>query len=225
MWNETVRVLDGWFERLPAPNQAGQHVVDVSVSFLEAALMIISAAGFGRTIPWPDQDEDLPAHHSLTWLESLKGMGNNLLFRGTLPNWLFRLPIARLRKIDEYFTEFESHVLEMIDERRAMGQQGLEMNDLFSRLIRASDAEAGTAKLNKQELLSDIHIFLAAGYETTSHALMAAFMLLVLYPDYRDAIADEAKAALGEDGEVPTYDAFAKLVSSSKQSRVLSNSS
>ena len=213
MWAETVRVMDEWHDRLPQPNPQGQHVVDVSLTILDTALMIISAAGFGRTIPWPGRDEDLAPHHSLTWLEALRGMGTYLIVKGTLPYWFFKLPVARLRKIERVFTEFETHVFEMIDERRAMGEDGVEMNDLFSGLIRASDNEAGTAKLNRQELLADIHVFLLAGHETTAHALMAAFMLLVLYPEFQETIAAEAKAAFGDGGEVADYDAFAQLVS------------
>jgi len=174
MWTETIRVMDQWFERLPSRNQDGQHIVDVSTSILETALMIISAAGFGRTIPWPDQDQELAAHHSLSWLDALKGVGTHLIVRGTLARFLFRLPIPNLRKVDKIFNEFEAHVLEMIDERRAMGQQGLEMNDLFSRLIRASDAEEGKARLSPDELIANIHIFLLAGHETTAHLLSSA---------------------------------------------------
>lgn len=126
----------------------------------------------------------------------------------------WKLPLAKVRKINDYFTSFEEHVLEMVDERRALGTEGVEKGDLFSNLIRASDAEEGNARLNKKELLSNIHIFLLAGHETTAHTLMACLMLLAMYPDHQDRIAEEARAAFAGAEEAPSYDAFSELVSS-----------
>lgn len=126
---------------------------------------------------------------------------------------MFKLPVAKLQHIDSYFVAYERHIMEMIDERRAMGQQGHDRNDLFSRLIKASDAESDTAKLNQQELLADIHVFLLAGHETVSGALTATQMLLALHPEHQEMIAKEAEAAFGVDGEDHGFDKFGELVS------------
>jgi cytochrome P450 len=126
---------------------------------------------------------------------------------------VFKLPFAKLQRINDYFTSFEEHVLEMVDERRALGAEGIEKGDLFSNLIRASDAEEGTARLNKIELLSNIHIFLLAGHETTSNTLMATLMLLAMYPEDQERIAAEARAAFADSDGLPGYDAFSELVS------------
>lgn len=86
MWAETIKVINEWLDRFGPASEQGQHIVDVSVSTLNTTLRIISAAGFGRTIPWPDQEEDLPPHHIMTWLDSLNGMFRYLLIRASLPN-------------------------------------------------------------------------------------------------------------------------------------------
>ena len=126
---------------------------------------------------------------------------------------MFKLPFAKIQRINNYFTSFEEHVMEMVDERRALGAEGIDKGDLFSNLIRASDAEEGSARLNKIELLSNIHIFLLAGHETTAHTLMATLMLLAMYPEDQERIAEEAKAAFaGSEGD-PGYEVFSELVS------------
>jgi len=87
---------------------------------------------------------------------------------------MFRRPLtSKLQETNSYFTSFEQHVLEMVDERRALGAEGIDKGDLFSNLIRASDAEEGNARLNKIEMLSNIHIFMLAGHETTAHTCLA----------------------------------------------------
>ena len=125
---------------------------------------------------------------------------------------LWKLPLTKVREINNYFTSFEEHVLEMVDERRALGAEGIDKGDLFSNLIRASDAEEGSARLSKGELLSNIHIFLFAGHETTASTLMACLMLLAMYPEDQEKVAREAREAFagGEGGA--EYDAFSKLV-------------
>jgi len=58
----------------------------------------------------------------------------------------------------------------MVDQRRDQEHQGLERNDLLSRLISANDSQS-TNGLALRELLANIHIFLLAGHETTAHQL------------------------------------------------------
>jgi len=195
MWQYASRFTDEWLDRLPPPNSHGQHVVNVVHSTHTVMLLVIAAAGFGRELPWPGEEGPLPAHHKMPFLTAMQGMFDNLTVKAALPavSWpppartasradvgarlgnqgIFKLPFAKLQMINSYFTSFEQHVLEMVDERRALGAEGIDKGDLFSNLIRASDAEEGNARLNKIEMLSNIHIFMLAGHETTAHTCLA----------------------------------------------------
>lgn len=52
---------------------------------------------------------------------------------------------------------------EMIDERRLEIASGVEINDLFSILIKSSDLEGVDGSLSESEMLSNIYVILAAG--------------------------------------------------------------
>lgn len=73
--------------------------------------------------------------------------------------------------MDLYYKQFEARMLEMVEERRVAQAQGVEYDDLFSTLIKASDAEEGEAALTSTELLSNMYIILLAGHETTGKIL------------------------------------------------------
>ena len=116
--------------------------------------------------------------------------------------------------MDKLFDLFETRVLEIVDQRRAEEQLGVERNDLLSRLIQASDSQSVRDKLTKKELLANIHIFLLAGHATTAHALTVALMFLALYPEEQEAVAREAMEVFGPGGGLkPGYDKFSELVS------------
>jgi cytochrome P450 len=126
---------------------------------------------------------------------------------------VWKLPFAKIQRVNDYFISFEQHVMEMVDERRALGADGVQQGDLFSNLIRASDAEQGNAQFDRTELLSNIHIFLLAGHETTAGTLMATLMLLAMYPEDQERVAEEAKAAFAHSDGIPGYEAFGELAS------------
>ena len=240
MWDQTIRYIDQSIGRIEARNEPkGQHVVNVFEEVMRSTLLIIFAAGFGVDVPWPENAEAPMAPHKLTFLDASEQQFAALIPKGFMPNvspwslpssslrtipdadrrilvtsqWFWKLPTTKIRGINAAFAEFESYIFEMIDERRAMEAQGVIKNDLFSGLIRASDNEEGKAKLSKEELLADIHVFLLAGHETTAHALMAVLMLLALYPEHQAKIVREVRQAFGGDGEDHGFEKYSELVS------------
>ncbi len=137
------------------------------------------------------------------------------LIKDFLIQWAWKLPILRSTRLNLAYTEFEAEALKLIHQRRQEQQQGIHRPDLLARLIKQTDSESPNDQLTLQELIANIHIFLAGGHETTAFAFSVALMFLAMYPVHQDAIADEARRVFGSAGEAPGYDKFPELVSTS----------
>lgn len=84
-------------------------------------------------------------------------------FADAWSQWAFKLPVKKLKLADSLFTEFVDYLVDMIAERREERAAGIERDDLFSALVRASKMEEDSAALSQTELLSNMHIFFFAG--------------------------------------------------------------
>ncbi len=85
MWRHAARFTDEWLDRLPPANAQGQHVVEATHAVHTVMLLVISAAGFGKELPWPGEEGELPAHHKMHFLEAMQGMFENLITRAAFP--------------------------------------------------------------------------------------------------------------------------------------------
>lgn len=170
---------------------------------MRLALVVISSAAFGRALPWKDVEFDPKASvgHTMTFSRSLSGLANDFVLRILLPKWAYYLPIKRIKEVATYYSEFEKYMREMIDERRLEIASGVEINDLFSILIKSSDLEGVDGSLSESEMLSNIYVILAAGHETTGHSLVATLLMLALYPEHQQKIYEEAEEFLGGHAE------------------------
>ncbi|KAG9122340.1 hypothetical protein FRC07_001338 [Ceratobasidium sp. 392] len=63
---------------------------------------------------------------------------------------------------------------------------------LLKGLLEANNALEDKLKLSNRELLSNIYVFLFAGYETTAHTLAFVVAILALYPDIHARVRAEA---------------------------------
>ena len=67
--------------------------------------MTISAAGFGRRIPWGD--DEVPPGHELSFKRSVEILGTGLFVRLVCPKWLFEwAPTEKIREARDGFAEF-----------------------------------------------------------------------------------------------------------------------
>jgi len=112
--------------------------------------------------------------------------------------------------MDILFSTFERQVLALVDQRRDEENQGLVRSDLLSRLISASDSQTAKDQLTRSELLSNVHIFMTGGHETTAHNIALSLAYLAIYPEHQDALVAEARNAFGETSG---HDKFSALVS------------
>ncbi len=241
MWDAALTFVDQFVERLPAPDARGQQVAEMAEASRQITLMVIAQAGFGITSDWPEEEANLGTKGRLELIDTLRETIKFLIIKslgpkvrhsvrsppplgsgprarsadqGSRSQWMWSLPVPTLQRVDAMFTTFEAQVLDLVDRRREEEEQGIERHDLLSRLISASDSQSTKDKLTNQELLSNVHIFMAAGHETTAHAVSVALMFLAMYPEQQDAVAAEARRVFGaEPGGRPGYERYSELVS------------
>jgi cytochrome P450 len=90
-----------------------------------------------------------------------------------------------------------SSVAAMLDERRALGRQGVrEPDDLMHRLMAARDPDTGQS-MNDEELVDNLLTFYMAGHETTAKALTWTLYLLAQSPQWTAAVQEEIARVTG----------------------------
>ncbi|EPS96416.1 hypothetical protein FOMPIDRAFT_1053342, partial [Fomitopsis schrenkii] len=159
------------------------------------ALGIITRCGFGLPYHWTASGG---GGGEMSFEEALHTVSENAVIRLATPAWAYKLPIKRLRTIDE------ASELELDTESPDVGK-----HDLFTRMVHASISE-GKAGLGEKELVGDVFAFLFAGHETTAHVLSATIALLALHQDEQADVASHVSSVLN-DGRDPTVDDYDKL--------------
>ncbi|EDR04917.1 uncharacterized protein LACBIDRAFT_303797 [Laccaria bicolor S238N-H82] len=201
VWDETVRVVNGFFDTAWGDQEI--VVVDHCVSdiTLPISLCIICAAGFGKRLEWNDDLTPIPQGHKMSFKESIEIVCSKFGHRATFADWWLNLTEDGCR-IKLAFDELEVYMFEMIKERLSMGKR--EHSDLFSNLLASSfNDEFGATALTEAELIGNIFVFLFAGHETTAHTLCFTFALLALYPDEQEILFQHIKSVLS-DGRTPS---------------------
>jgi cytochrome P450 len=126
--------------------------------------------------------------------------------RSLLPEGILeRLPLPGSRRMAAQVAEFHAIIDDLISRYRA---DGVAHGDLLSDLIAAVDDETG-ARMNDEQVHSEITTLFVAGIETTSAALSGAFYELARYPEVAGRVVAELDAVLG--GRVPTVDDVPRL--------------
>ncbi|KAL1946312.1 hypothetical protein VTO73DRAFT_15439 [Trametes versicolor] len=207
VWNETFRIVDEMFQTVWRDKDVVEinHVIDLTDPI---GMMVIGVASFGRRMSW-NEDNAAPAGYSLTFKNALQEVSKRLIFTILFPKWLLRLgtgiPGTGMRFYARAYDDLRKYLEEMVKERRE-STKNQERHDLLSNLLDANEgALESDAKLTDDALLGNIFIFLVAGYETTSHTLAYAFILLALYQEEQEKFYQSLRAAMPTDG-APAYE-------------------
>ncbi|MCM2427008.1 cytochrome P450 [Streptomyces sp. RKAG337] len=104
-----------------------------------------------------------------------------------------------LSRADEAATRLLDYFTSLVDERRARPQE-----DLVSDLVRVSDVAAD--RLSERELLVNLVLMLAAGFETTASLLGNGLSVLLDRPADQDRLARDPASAAAYVQEILRYD-------------------
>ena len=159
-------------------------VVDVDTAMMRAALEVVGHALFGTDL---SDDAERLGHATLAALEVVVARARVPL---TPPAWMPTPGNLRLR-----------HAVGELDAAvRSMLTQPVRGHDMLD-LLREVRDESG-AGLSVQEIRDQIVTFIVAGHETVASALTWAWALLARDQDVQDALAQEARAVLGDRAPV-----------------------
>ncbi|CAE6434477.1 unnamed protein product [Rhizoctonia solani] len=209
VWSETESVMNGLFEVWDKLDTNEIRIGDVPDMTEMLALLVISAAAFGRRMSWDPAADKAPEGRTMSFSNALRTVSSNLITRLLIPTWAKNLT-EKTRTITTAFSEFGNYLSEMTAARR-MGARidGSELqNDpdaqgtsdsLFDLLLSASDepSEKSGQKLSDSDVGGNAFLFLFAGHETTAHTLSFCLGLLALYPDVQQEVYEQIKQVLG----------------------------
>lgn len=184
-----IAAAETMVERWPARAGAVDVATEMRRVTLDVLERTIFADGFGRDA------EDI--RRAMTVYFDVIGRLGALDLLGA-PDAIPRLSQLRARSTVRFF---ETAIDDLIAARRRRLESEPEgaPQDLLTRLLEASDGEAG---LTRAEVRSNILTFFAAGHETTANALAWALFLLSQSPEWMRRVEREAAAAF--DGPAET---------------------
>ncbi|KAJ7491712.1 cytochrome P450 [Mycena galericulata] len=170
---------EGW------ENQDNVAISDVNALPHKLALIIIARCGFGFRMPW----SDIPAPTGeMTFGESLSIVSSSAITRLLLPGWAYKLPIRKVKVLDQACNTLGSFMHSFVGTRRSelnglTGDQG-HRGDIFSRLVAAMDKDIDSKLgLEEQEVIGNTFTLLFAGRETTACAIVATLGFLAIYQE------------------------------------------
>jgi cytochrome P450 len=209
VWDESLRqandMLEDW---LAKPDAKSNTAVQDSGT---VALHVITAAAFGSLRDFRQGVNELPANHSLSFRDSLRGSLKHPVIAAVVAGmpWL-KNPLlqyilsSKIRGVQLALSEFKSYMLESITrERQSAKFKSEAMSDkrpnLLNALVKASDEEKldGVSKMSDDELTGNMFMFAFAGHETTANTIIYALAYLAVYPDIQDWVAEELTTVIG----------------------------
>ena len=203
VWAETIdqaqKMVNSW---------VGKTVDRVMDDTMRLSLHVISRAGFGRRLDWPqegdaetiDQTYDDPSKirnkqleaddgHTMSYTYAIHCLLDNILFQFLLPRWMLeRLPLKRLKKANEAYLEWGNYMKEAVDRKKeelAEGEKEGGSMDLLGQMVKGQlvgKGARGTEPLTDSEVLGNMFVFILAGHETAANSIHFSMLYLAMDP-------------------------------------------
>lgn len=119
---------------------------------------------------WSDPERD--ARGELSVQATLLGVANYIIERAVFPRWIYYFGTAKLKRIEEAYTRFDSLIHSMIDERAKeleklrvssanKDELAESIKDVLGRLVNSRIVE-GKNNLSEQEIVGNCFIFVGS---------------------------------------------------------------
>ena len=203
VWAETIdqaqKMVNSW---------VGKTVDRVMDDTMRLSLHVISRAGFGRRLEWPqeggaenvDQTYDDPSKirneqqeaeegHTMSYTYAIHCLLDNILFQFLLPRWMLEvLPIKRVKKANEAYLEWGNYMKEAVERKKkelAEGEDEGGSMDLLGQMVKGQlvgKGARGTEPLTDSEVLGNMFVFILAGHETAANSIHFSMLYLAMDP-------------------------------------------
>lgn len=209
VFNESIRQTDGLLREVyrgaPEKGEAADttHMFDI---VKKITIHVLSGAGMGASVPWNNDVTVKPkAGFKMTYMEAVKTVINAVGGPIILPQWFLSnypsfLPGYHfLHSLSYAMHEFPMHTKDMLDEERqrsATSKDGEARSNIMSQLLQASEVDERSKALSDEEMMGNLFIFTAAGFDTTANTLSYAIALLARHPQWQDWLIEEVDSVL-----------------------------
>lgn len=167
----------------------------------------------GASVQWNDDANEKPqAGFKMTYIQAVKTVIHNVGGPIILPHWFLSnypgfLPGSKnLKSLGYAIQEFPTHTMKMLDQERqrsAACKSGEARSNIMSQLLEASKNDTGTSEkgraLSDEEMMGNLFIFTAAGFDTTANTLSYATVLLARFPKWQDWLLEEVDSIMPMD--------------------------
>ncbi|KAK4909375.1 hypothetical protein LTR49_021827 [Elasticomyces elasticus] len=137
-------------------------------------------------------------------------MGPIILPYWVLANFPSCLPgYQNLNALGYAVEEFPTHThakLEQERRRAAASKDGEARGNIMSQLLQASEDSEKAEGLTQEEMMGNLFVFSAAGFDTTANTLSYALVLLARYPEWQHWLLEEVDTILLADFTVEQLD-------------------
>lgn len=202
VFNESVRQTEGLLGEVY--DKADGQAADTSRLFdmmKKITIHVLSGAGMGATVDWAGNEHEKPRKgYKLTYIEACKTVINAVAGPIVIPVWFMKncpsfMPGHQfLRQLAPAMVEFPIHTKHLLEEERQRTRMhaGQTKSNIMSQLLQASEQDGKSGKaLTEDEMMGNLFIFTAAGFDTTANTLSYALVLLCRYPEWQDWILQE----------------------------------
>jgi cytochrome P450 len=206
VFNESIRQTEGLlgevYEKADGGVSDSNRLFDM---MKKITIHVLSGAGMGASVAWDGNDGEKPREgYKMTYIEACKTVINGVAGPIILPIWLMKswpwfLPGHEfLQAMAPAMVEFPLHTKHMLEQerQRTLSHGGQTQSNIMSQLLQASEQEEKSKALTEEEMLGNLFIFTAAGFDTTANTLSYALVLLCRYPEWQDWILEEVDTLL-----------------------------
>lgn len=211
VFNESVTQTQGLLEE----TLGGKSAADTTKIFdamKKITINVLSGAGMGTSVPWDDDRNEKPSPgFKMTYIEACRVVIKAMVGPIILPLWFldnypsFLPGHTFLRDVGHAIREFPVHTKDLLDQERVRAKSGdtEARNNIMSQLLEASEGKDvkkdGKQALSETEMIGNLFVFTAAGFDTTANTLTYAIMLLARYPQWQDWMFEEIDSIMPKD--------------------------
>ncbi|KAF2122171.1 cytochrome P450 monooxygenase-like protein [Lophiotrema nucula] len=209
VWDESRRQAHQMLEYWMSAGESGTRTTADDVRTL--ALDVLLFAGFGKSFDFKGSKTKEKSTGPLSYRDALALILENAVpILAIGPKVLQRLSfVPGLGRLGQATIEFKQYMVDMLEENKhATDIQGTQAN-LLTSLVRAAVVDK---QLSEDEVFGNMFVFNFAGHDTTAHTLAFTFVLLAVYPEVQDWMAEEINNVVNNNGsEQLSYDLFASF--------------
>lgn len=219
VFDESIQQTDGLLGEVLGQGATGEttRIFDM---IKKVTINVLSGAGMGNKVDWADDTEEKPvAPHQQTYIQAVKNVVDAIAGPIIIPTWIllnwpkFLPGHTYLKTVGQGIHEFPIHTSRKLaeEEQRTLTAHGQTSSNIMSQLLQASSqgSDDTTTKsgprLSEEEVISNLFVFTAAGFDTTVNTLVYALVMLCRYPRWQDWIFEEIDSIMpaGNDSSTP----------------------